>query len=100
MPRLATSPTLQDAYTDALPASRALYERAQRLFGRIKPSATFLDRRNSLLRKVDEHDVRGHDLTSFQYDRTYAVALRGSFAALLFYFFLPNFYPQGKIWKK
>ena len=32
MARIATSPTLTDAYTDALPASHALYERARRLF--------------------------------------------------------------------
>jgi glutamate-1-semialdehyde 2,1-aminomutase len=32
MARLVTPAKLQDAYTDALPASRALYERAQRLF--------------------------------------------------------------------
>ncbi|MBI3024811.1 MAG: aminotransferase class III-fold pyridoxal phosphate-dependent enzyme [Candidatus Tectomicrobia bacterium] len=32
MPRPATSPKLQDAYAEALPASRALLERASRLF--------------------------------------------------------------------
>jgi hypothetical protein len=32
MSRLVTSPKLQDAYADALPASRALFERARRLF--------------------------------------------------------------------
>ena len=32
MARITTTPKLADAYTDALPASRALYERAQRLF--------------------------------------------------------------------
>src|SRR5678810_947915 len=32
MARLALSSKLQDSYADALPASRALYERARRLF--------------------------------------------------------------------
>src|SRR5437870_6041439 len=32
MARLAASSKLQDSYVDALPASRALYERARRLF--------------------------------------------------------------------
>src|SRR5438094_10355440 len=32
MARLAASSKLQDSYTEALPASRALYERARRLF--------------------------------------------------------------------
>jgi len=32
MARLAASSKIQDSYTDALPASRALYERARRIF--------------------------------------------------------------------
>ena len=52
MARIATSPKLADAYTDALPASRALYERAQRLFPdavthdnrRMQPFPLYVDR--------------------------------------------------------
>ena len=52
MARLTTSPKLQDAYTDALPASRALFERARRLFPdavthdtrRMQPFPLYVDR--------------------------------------------------------
>jgi len=52
MARLATSSKLRDAYADALPASRALFERAQRLFPdavthdnrRMQPFPLYVDR--------------------------------------------------------
>jgi glutamate-1-semialdehyde 2,1-aminomutase len=52
MARLAASPTVQDAYTDALPTSRALFERARRLFPdavthdnrRMQPFPLYVDR--------------------------------------------------------
>ena len=52
MARLAASSKIQDGYTDALPASRALYERARRLFPdavthdnrRMQPFPLYVDR--------------------------------------------------------
>ena len=64
MARVATSPKLADAYTDALPASRALFERAQRLFPdavthdnrRMQPFPLYVDRAEGALK----WDVDGH----------------------------------------
>ena len=52
MPPIVTSPKVQDAYVDALPASRALFERARRLFPdavthdnrRMQPFPLYVDR--------------------------------------------------------
>src|SRR6185503_15509586 len=52
MSRITTSPKLQDAYVDALPASRALFERARRIFPdavthdnrRMQPFPLYVDR--------------------------------------------------------
>jgi glutamate-1-semialdehyde 2,1-aminomutase len=64
MARLTTSPKLQDAYTDALPASRALFERARRLFPdavthdnrRMQPFPLYVDRAEGACK----WDVDGH----------------------------------------
>jgi glutamate-1-semialdehyde 2,1-aminomutase len=64
MARLVTSPTLQDAYIAALPASRALFERARRLFPdavthdtrRMQPFPIYVDRAEGACK----WDVDGH----------------------------------------
>src|SRR5262245_51895424 len=64
MARLATPPGLQGAYTDALPASRALFERALRLFPdavthdnrRMQPFPLYVDRADGAYK----WDVDGH----------------------------------------
>ena len=64
MAEIATSPRLQDAYTDALPASRALFERAQRLFPdavthdnrRMQPFPLYIERADGPYK----WDVDGH----------------------------------------
>ena len=64
MARLAPTSKLQDAYTDALPASRALYERARRLFPdavthdnrRMQPFPLYVDRAEGAYK----WDVDGH----------------------------------------
>ena len=64
MSRLATSPSLQDSYADALPGSRALFERAQRLFPdavthdnrRMQPFPLYVDRAEGAFK----WDVDGH----------------------------------------
>jgi glutamate-1-semialdehyde 2,1-aminomutase len=64
MARLVTSPKVQDAYTDALPASRALFERARRLFPdavthdnrRMQPFPVYVDRADGAYK----WDVDGH----------------------------------------
>jgi glutamate-1-semialdehyde 2,1-aminomutase len=64
MARLVTSPKVQDAYTDALPASRALFERARRLFPdavthdnrRMQPFPLYVDRADGAYK----WDVDGH----------------------------------------
>ena len=64
MARIATTPKLADAYTDALPASRALNARAQRLFPdavthdnrRMQPFPVFVDRAEGAFK----WDVDGH----------------------------------------
>jgi glutamate-1-semialdehyde 2,1-aminomutase len=64
MARIATSSKLADAYTDALPASRALYERARRLFPdavthdnrRMQPFPLYVDRAEGAFK----WDVDGH----------------------------------------
>jgi glutamate-1-semialdehyde 2,1-aminomutase len=58
MPRVETPPRLQDAYTDALPASRALAERARRLFPdavthdvrRMQPFPLYVERADGALK--------------------------------------------------
>jgi glutamate-1-semialdehyde 2,1-aminomutase len=58
MARVATSPSLQDMYTDALPASRALFERARQLFPdavthdnrRMQPFPLYVDRADGALK--------------------------------------------------
>jgi glutamate-1-semialdehyde 2,1-aminomutase len=58
MARVVTSPRLQDMYTDALPASRALFERARRLFPdavthdnrRMQPFPLYVDRADGALK--------------------------------------------------
>ena len=79
MARVATSPKLADAYTDALPASRALFERAQRLFPdavthdnrRMQPFPLYVDRAEGALK----WDVDGHRYIDY-WDGTRRVALR------------------------
>ena len=64
MAQIATSPRLQDAYTDALPVSRALFERARRLFPdavthdnrRMQPFPLYVDRADGAYK----WDVDGH----------------------------------------
>jgi glutamate-1-semialdehyde 2,1-aminomutase len=64
MARLTTSPKVQDAYTDTLPASRALFERARRLFPdavthdnrRMQPFPLYVDRADGAYK----WDVDGH----------------------------------------
>ena len=64
MARLAASSKLQDSYTDALPASRALYERARRLFPdavthdnrRMQPFPLYVERADGAYK----WDVDGH----------------------------------------
>src|SRR5215475_13326019 len=64
MAQIATSPRLQDAYTDTLPVSRALFERAQRLFPdavthdnrRMQPFPLYVDRADGAYK----WDVDGH----------------------------------------
>jgi glutamate-1-semialdehyde 2,1-aminomutase len=64
MARIVTSPKLQDAYVDALPASRALFERARRLFPdavthdnrRMQPFPLYVDRADGAYK----WDVDGH----------------------------------------
>jgi glutamate-1-semialdehyde 2,1-aminomutase len=64
MARLTASPKIQDAYIDALPASRALFERARRLFPdavthdnrRMQPFPLYVDRAEGALK----WDVDGH----------------------------------------
>ena len=64
MAHLVTSPKVQDAYTDALPASRALFERARRLFPdavthdnrRMQPFPLYVDRADGAYK----WDVDGH----------------------------------------
>jgi glutamate-1-semialdehyde 2,1-aminomutase len=64
MARLTTSPRLQDAYTDSLPASRALFERARRVFPdavthdnrRMQPFPLYVDRADGACK----WDVDGH----------------------------------------
>ena len=64
MARITTTPKLADAYTDALPASRALYERAQGLFPdavthdnrRMQPFPLYIERAEGALK----WDVDGH----------------------------------------
>jgi glutamate-1-semialdehyde 2,1-aminomutase len=69
MSRIVTSPKLQDAYSDALPASRALFERAQRLFPdavthdtrRMQPFPLYVDRAEG----ARKWDVDGHRYVDF-----------------------------------
>ncbi|PYM26605.1 MAG: aspartate aminotransferase family protein [Candidatus Rokuibacteriota bacterium] len=64
MARVTTSPKLADAYTDALPASRALYERARKLFPdavthdnrRMQPFPLYVERAEGAFK----WDVDGH----------------------------------------
>ena len=64
MARVTTGPTVQDAYSDALPASRALFERARRLFPdavthdnrRMQPFPLYVDRAEGAYK----WDVDGH----------------------------------------
>ncbi len=64
MARITTTPKLADAYADALPASRALYERAQRQFPdavthdnrRMQPFPLYVERAEGALK----WDVDGH----------------------------------------
>src|SRR5919109_3055172 len=64
MARITTTPKLADSYTDALPASRALYERAQRLFPdavthdtrRMQPFPLYVERAEGAFK----WDVDGH----------------------------------------
>src|SRR3989449_5809752 len=69
MARLATSSKLQDSYADALPASRALYERARRLFPdavthdnrRMQPFPLYVDRAEGAYKG----DVDGHGYVDY-----------------------------------
>ncbi|MBI2202842.1 MAG: aminotransferase class III-fold pyridoxal phosphate-dependent enzyme [Candidatus Rokubacteria bacterium] len=69
MTRIVTSPKLQDAYTDALPGSRALFERARRLFPdavthdtrRMQPFPLYVDRADGALK----WDVDGRRYVDF-----------------------------------
>jgi len=64
MARLVTTPKLADTYTDALPASHALFERARRLFPdavthdnrRMQPFPLYVDRAEGAFK----WDVDGH----------------------------------------
>ena len=64
MADVTTAPKVQDAYTDALPASRALFERARRLFPdavthdnrRMQPFPLYVDRADG----ASKWDVDGH----------------------------------------
>src|SRR6185436_2883629 len=64
MARVAAPPTLKDAYTDALPASRTLFERARRVFPdavthdnrRMQPFPLYVDRADGAYK----WDVDGH----------------------------------------